>query len=179
MWGYLSFKLVSISWDILSNLRIVPLTVTFKMCSVTKKEGVIMVYLEKTNKHKEKGEKILFTSGLDEIQEVKAKDVIFEQIGLLLAEGLKPTEIMEQNSAFRRYEKLIKSEYLARRIKNTPLIKDMRVEWHFGSSRTGKSFEYIKLCEQYSPEDIYFCNDFENGGFDLYIESGAAYSVYR
>ncbi len=133
----------------------------------------LKAYLEKTNKYAEKGEKVLFTSGLDELQEVKAKGGIFEQIGLLLDEGLKPAEIIEHNFAYRRYEKLIKSEYLARRIKNTPLIKDMHVEWHFGASGTGKSFEYIKLCEQYSPEDIYFCNDFENGGFDLYLESGA------
>lgn len=129
-------------------------------------------YLEKSDQHKAKNEKVLFTSGLDEIQEVN-KCGIFEQIGSLLDENLKPAEIMEQNFAFRRYEKLIKSEYLARRIKNTPLIKDMHVEWHFGASGTGKSFEYVKLSEQYSPEDIYFCNDFENGGFDMYIESGA------
>ena len=130
-------------------------------------------YLEKSDRYAEKNEKVLFVSGLDEIQEVKAKGGIFEQIGLLLDEGLKPTEIMEQNFAYRRYEKLIKSEYLAKRIKNTPLIKDMHVEWHFGASGTGKTFEYVKFCKKYSPEDVYFCNDFDNGGFDNYLENGA------
>lgn len=49
----------------------------------------------------------------------------------------------------------------------------MTVTWCYGASGTGKTYEYIKLCEAFSPEDIYFCNDFENGGFDMYIENGA------
>ena len=133
----------------------------------------LTAYLSKSGQYAEKGEQILYSFGLENIEDKKGSRSDLEQIGALLDEGLKPNEIMQENFAYRKYSKLIKEEYLARRIKETPLIKDMVVDWHYGASGAGKTFEYIKLCEEFSPEDIYFCNDFENGGFDMYIENGA------
>ena len=73
---------------------------------------------------------------------------------------------------------MVKSEYLARRIKETPLVKTMNNEWHFGASGSGKTYHYIKLCEQFSPEEVYLCNDYSNsgssgGGFDFYTNNPA------
>ena len=133
----------------------------------------LLAYLQKTNQHKDKGEQILYSLGLENIEDKKGSRSDLEQIGALLDAHLKPNEIMQENFAYRKYSKLIKEEYLARRIKETPLIKDMSTEWHMGDSGSGKTHEYIKLCEAFSPEDIYFCNDFENGGFDMYLENGA------
>ena len=64
--------------------------------------------------------------------------------------------------------------YIAQSLPFTlPSLLKSIVVWNYGASGTGKTHEYIKLCNAFSPEDIYFCNDFENGGFDMYLENGA------
>lgn len=68
---------------------------------------------------------------------------------------------------------MIKSAYIDKRIKETPLIKEPHNEWHVGNSGSGKTYYYYQLCEKYSPEKVYMTTDFENGGFDFYIEQGA------
>ena len=72
---------------------------------------------------------------------------------------------------------MIKADYLARRIKETPLVKDMWNEYHWGRSGSGKTYTYIKLCEKY-PDEVYLCNDYANsgtsgGGFDFYSSNPA------
>lgn len=130
-------------------------------------------YLLKEAEYEEKGEQVLYTKDLDEIQDNKGSRNDLEDISKYLDEGLNPNQIMSINFAYRKFEKLIKSEYIQRRIQNTPLIKKTFNEWHFGSAGSGKTHYYIKLCEKFSPEQIYICNDFESGGFDMYLDGGA------
>lgn len=130
-------------------------------------------YLTKKGKYAEKDEKVLYIQGLEFIKDSQGSRTDLEQIELYLNEGLTPNQIMEKNFSYRKYEKMIKSDYLLRRIKETPLIKEMNNEWHMGDSGTGKSYYYIKLCEKYSSEDIYMCSDFRDGGLDLYLNDGA------
>ena len=73
---------------------------------------------------------------------------------------------------------MVKSAYLSKRIKETPLKKEMWNEYHWGRSGTGKTYTYIKKCEQYSLEEVYLCNDYSNsgssgGGFDFYANNPA------
>ncbi len=100
-------------------------------------------------------------------------DVIEE----MLNNGATPEEIFEISFCYRKYEKMIKADYLARRIKETPLVKDMWNEYHWGRSGSGKTYTYIKLCEKY-PDEVYLCNDYANsgasgGGFDFYSSNPA------
>lgn len=90
-----------------------------------------------------------------------------------IEQGLTPRQILSMDIKNYRYERMIKQAYLEKRVAATPLVKDMHNEWHVGGSGSGKTYYYIELCEKYSPDDIYICNDFQNGGFDLYIENGA------
>lgn len=129
-------------------------------------------YLLKEPPYDEKGEKVLYTIGIENIQDTKRKRTDLDDIADLIDKGYTPNEIME-NFKYRRYEKMIKSAYIDKRIKDTPIIKDMHNEWHVGQSGSGKTFYYTKLCEKYSREQIYMATDFENGGFDFYIEQGA------
>jgi hypothetical protein len=130
-------------------------------------------YLLKEAPYDEKGEQVLYTEGLENIENNKGRRSDLNEIAELLEKGLTPIEIMGENFTYRKYEKMIKSAYIDRRIKETPLIKDMHNEWHVGASGTGKTFYYCQLCEKYSPENIYMATDFESGGFDYYIEQGA------
>jgi hypothetical protein len=73
---------------------------------------------------------------------------------------------------------MIKSAYLAKRIKDTPLQKKMWNEYHWGRSGSGKTYTYVKLCEKFSPDEVYLCNDYANsgssgGGFDFYTNNPA------
>lgn len=131
-------------------------------------------YLEKSGKYAEKGEKVLYTKGLEFIEDTQGARNDLDEIAQYLEAGMKPNEIMGINFRYRRYEKMIKSAFLDKRIKETPLIKDtLTVEWRFGESGSGKTYYYKQLCDKFGDENIYLCNDFKNGGMDFYIEQGA------
>ncbi|GLB29157.1 hypothetical protein LAD12857_10800 [Lacrimispora amygdalina] len=130
-------------------------------------------YLLKNPPYNEKGEQVLYSEGLDNVQEVQGKRSDLDDIEELLNQGYSPSEIMEINFSYRKYEKMIKSAFIDKRIKETPLIKKMHNEWHVGDSGSGKTYYYYQLCEEHSPSEIYMATDFENGGFDFYIDQGA------
>lgn len=136
------------------------------------------LYLKKEGKYAEKGEVILFSSGLENLEDTQGKRNDLDEIEALLNDGLKPEQIFEESFRYRKYEKMIKSDYLARRIKETPLVKDMWNEYHWGRSGSGKTYTYIKMCEKYTPDEVYLCNDYANarssgGGFDFYTTNPA------
>lgn len=135
-------------------------------------------YILKEGKYAEKGEQVLCAKGLDVIQDNKGKRKDLEEIEELLNDGATPEEIFATSFRYRKYEKMIKSDYLARRIRETPLIKEMWNEYHWGCSGSGKTYTYIKMCEKYTPDEVYLCNDYANasssgGGFDFYITNPA------
>ncbi len=130
-------------------------------------------YLLKQGKYEEKGEVVLYTQGLENIEDVQGKRSDMMEISELLEDGHTPSEIMAMKFSYRRWEKMIKSAYIDKRIKDTPLIKETHNEWHVGSSGSGKTYYYFQLCEEHTAEMIYLASDLENGGFDFYIEQGA------
>lgn len=141
----------------------------------------LCAYLLKEGKYAEKGEQVLCHKGLENIEDVQGKRSDLDAIEEMLNNGATPEEIFETSFRYRKYEKMIKADYLARRIKETPLIKDMWNEYHWGQSGSGKTYTYIKLCEKY-PDEVYLCNDYANsgasgGGFDFYFNNPATVVV--
>lgn len=135
-------------------------------------------YILKEGKYAEKNEKILFSIGLENIMDRQGSRSDLDIIEELIENGYSPEQIFEESFRYRKYEKMIKAHYLDKRIKETPLMKDMWNEYHWGRSGTGKTYSYIKLCERYSPEEVYLCNDYANsgasgGGFDFYANNPA------
>lgn len=135
-------------------------------------------YLLKEGEFSDKGEQVLCVKGLDIIQDNQGKRNDLEEIEDLIDKGYTPEQIYEINFRYRKYERMIKSAYLQKRVRETPLIKTMWNEYHFGESGTGKTYTYIKLCEKYSPDEVYLCNDYSNsnssgGGFDFYANNPA------
>lgn len=129
-------------------------------------------YLLKEGKYAEKGEQILYSLGIENIQNAKGHRSDLDEIDNLLRSGCSPSQIFEESFSYRRYEKMIQSEYIAKRRKETPRIKNMRVEWHVGDAGTGKSYTYELLCQKFSEDMIYLCTDTENGGLDYYLNQG-------
>jgi len=129
-------------------------------------------YLQKEGKYLEKGEIVIHTIGIENIQDKQGKRSDIEYIEDMLNLGMTPNQILETKFAYRRYESWIKAHYISLKKNSTPLIKDMICEWRFGASGTGKSYHFVELCEKYSPDNIYLCNDYQNGGMDFYTNQG-------
>ena len=84
------------------------------------------------------------------------------QIEDMLDKGMRPDDIMSESIVFRQYESLIRKQFFARRFKETTPIRNVKVTWHLGASGSGKSYTYVKLCEEHSPEEVYYASDFSN-----------------
>ena len=123
-------------------------------------------------------EEVIYSKNLEYLQDAQDKRNDLDQIGDLIAQGLSPQEVMAVNFRYRRYEKLIKKAYLDKRFAEMPPVKEMYTEWHFGASGSGKTHFYTTLCEEYSPENIYFTNDSAVGCFDKYVEQNAPDIVF-
>ena len=133
----------------------------------------LRAYLLKEGKYEEKNEKILYSEGLDCIQDNQGKRTDLDEIEEMLNDGLTPRQIFQQSIRYQKYDRMIYTAFLNKRIKDTPLVKEMHNEFHFGKSGTGKTHVYIQKCEEFSEEEVYLCNDYSNGGFDFYSENPA------
>ncbi|MCR4598404.1 MAG: hypothetical protein K5678_05160 [Acetatifactor sp.] len=80
----------------------------------------------------------------------------------MLDEGMRPNEIMEISILYRQYENIIRKQFFAKRVKETPPLRDIKIIWHLGESGSGKSFTYTKLCEEYGEDDVFFASDYAN-----------------
>lgn len=131
----------------------------------------LRAYLLKEGKYEEKGEEVLYVEGLDCIQDNQGHRSDLDEISDLLKDGLTPTQIFEKNIRYRRFEKIIRDEFLAIRMKDVTEEKEMHNEFHFGKSGTGKTHVYIEKCRELSPDEVYLCSDYSSGGFDFYKDN--------
>lgn len=125
-------------------------------------------YINKRGKWEEKGEIIVATARYGEIKGVQGQRRDFDAIDDLLLQGMTPSQIMEQNFSFRRFDKMIRQAYFDKRMKETPVKREVSVFWHCGEAGSGKTYEYVKLCEKHGEENVYLLNDYDKGGFDNY-----------
>lgn len=136
----------------------------------------LIEYITKDGAFAEKGEEVLYTLGLENIESNQGNRSDLELINEYLEQGLSPKEILEIDIKFYRLEKLILSAYTNRRISKAPIMKTLYCELHIGESGSGKTYFYKQLCEKESPDDIYIMCDYENGGnggLDNYMKDGA------
>jgi len=125
-------------------------------------------YINKRGKWEEKGEKILAKVQRGEIKGAQGQRRDIEIIGDMIADGKTPAEVLALSFGYYRYENMIRKSYFAKRDADTPIVREVKVIWHVGESRTGKSYSRVKLAEQHGEGSIYFMTDYDNGGFDLY-----------
>ncbi len=124
-------------------------------------------YINKRGRFAEKGEQVIYIAKHGEIKGAQGGRRDLEIIADYIEKGMKPRDIMALNISYRRYEKMIRDHYFAKREKETPAYRDIRVVWHVGEAGTGKTYTYVKLMENH-PEDVYLVTDYEGGGLDMY-----------
>ena len=136
----------------------------------------VLAYIKKEPPFDEKGEQVLVFTSYGNIEGNKRFAVsntndTLATIEMLIEEGMTPNQIMAEDIRLRREENLIRKCYFAKRYKETPPIRTVKVVWHCGDSGCGKSYSYIDLCEKYGDDLVYFFSDYANrgvGGFDGY-----------
>ena len=139
----------------------------------------LTAYLLKEGKYAEKGEKVLYTQGLEYIQDNQGHRRDLDEIEEMLELGATPQQIYNKCFRYRKYEKLIHSAFIDKRIKDTPLEKKMWNEYHWGKSGSGKTFTYIfttllrhiirKKCfsQRKRIENHYYCRKYPFTAFDI------------
>lgn len=125
-------------------------------------------YIKKNPPFDESGETIEYTCYAGEITGKQGKRSDLDEIALMIEEGMTPSQIFDINLTHRKYERMIKAAYFAKRKKETPIHREVKVHFLVGESGSGKSYSYAMLCEEYGEEEIYFLTDYDNGGFDMY-----------
>lgn len=138
-------------------------------------------YMTKTGKYEEKGEKVFYTIGIDNVEDVQGKRSDLEEIEDLLDKGWTPDQILDQNLRYYRFEKAIRARFARMKLKSMPRRRPVYTEYHFGDSRSGKTFCYNELCDKIGEDEIYLFTDFDNqssGGMDKYLDAGAPRAVF-
>ncbi len=125
-------------------------------------------YIQKKGKYAEKGEEVIYIARFGEIKGRQGQRKDFEAIEDFLENGLTPSQIMSKSFSYRRYEKMIKSAFFAKRREETPFIREVEVVWHVGPSGSGKTYTVQNLMDQYGRGEVYIITDYESGGFDNY-----------
>lgn len=125
-------------------------------------------YINKRGKFTEKGEQVVYIAKFGEIKGSQGQRKDLEIVQDYIDNGLTPSQIMNKNISYRRYEKLIKDAYFDKRYAETPFLRDIRCIWHVGESASGKTYSVMKLIEEHGEDNIYFVSDYDNGGLDKY-----------
>lgn len=125
-------------------------------------------YINKRGKFSEKGEEVVYIAKYGEIKGAQGQRRDLEILQDFIDKGMTPSQIMALNIAYRRHEKLIKDAFFDKRKRETPLLRDVKVVWHIGESGSGKTYSYVKACEEHGEDDVYLVSDYDNGGLDRY-----------
>lgn len=125
-------------------------------------------YINKVGVFEEKGEQVLYVAERGEITSNQGSRIDLQAVQTYLDSGLTPNEIFNINISYRRYSSMIKEAYYAKRRKDTPFVRDIKVYWHFGNSGSGKSYTAKKIIDEIGEDNIYFLSDYDGGGFDNY-----------
>lgn len=134
----------------------------------------LKAYILKEDEFEEKGEKVLYSYGVENIEDGQGARSDIDDIKLMINSGASPKQIFEKDLRWRKYEKMIVNAYKDFRLANAPIEKEMHCEYHFSdTSGSGKTYEYVKLVKKVGRDKVYFMNDTLNGGFDGYMEAGA------
>lgn len=125
-------------------------------------------YIQKRPPFDEKGETVLYIARRGDIKGASGKRSDLEQIKELLDAGYTPAEIFKTSISFRRYDRIIKDAFFAKRCSETPPKRQVTVHWLVGDSGSGKTYRFIQLCEEYGEDQVYHVSDFRSGAFDFY-----------
>lgn len=120
-------------------------------------------YVQKQGKYAEKGEKVLAFRQAGEIKAKTCNRSDFETIEEMIKAGCTPNEIFDLSFSFRRYEKMIRDAYYAKRKAETPVHRKVLNHYHVGASGTGKTYVYVSLVKKHGDGQVFFLNEHIHG----------------
>ena len=124
-------------------------------------------YINKQGKYAEIGEQIIYSDRHGEIKGRQGQRRDLDIIEEFLLQGMSPDEIMDMSLGYRRYEKFVRDAYYRKRMKDTPIKREVKVYWHWGESGSGKSHTYVELSEERGESNIYYVDEYTHA-FDKY-----------
>ena len=126
-----------------------------------------LAYIRKEGKYAEKGEEVLYTKQHGEIQGAQGERTDLEKIEALLDEGKTPAEIYEISFSYRRYDKLIRDEYIKRQYDQTPQFRTVRVHYLSGRKRRREKAIHMHVCARSTAKmQFVLVTDYSIGGLD-------------
>ncbi|WP_270816672.1 hypothetical protein [Hungatella effluvii] len=126
-------------------------------------------YILKKGRFEEKAHTVLVPAIFrGEIKANRGNRKDLEVIAELLEKGMTPNQIMDIDISYRRHEKEIRGAYYSLQSKKVPPLRDITVYWHVGEAGSGKTYTYVKLCEERGEDQVYLLSDYGNGGLDKY-----------
>jgi hypothetical protein len=119
-------------------------------------------YINKTGKYAEKGETVLFKAQDWEIQGCQGRRKDLDEIADMIADGMTPQEILNEDIKYYTRENIIKKAYFNKRYNETPVVRDIDVHWLFGTTGTGKSYKWVELVQTFGEQNVYKVTDYEH-----------------
>ena len=132
----------------------------------------LLPYILKEGKNAESGEQVLYVAGKESIGSIQGHRSDLEIIKELIDEGHTPDEIMGENIRFRRYERMINSEFDYQSRKNTPYKRKMKRVWHYGKFDSGIQEVNDSLIRKFGQDKVFYTQYTGWGSLDTYTKMG-------
>lgn len=88
-----------------------------------------------------------------------------------IRQGMTPNQIILIEPRFARFEKMVQALYNAYIQSQVPTFREVFVEWHLGKSGTGKTHEYLSLCDKCGADNVYLVSGTSKHPWDGYSET--------
>lgn len=129
-------------------------------------------YINKVGKFEEKGEQIIARSQVGEIvgcQGRRSDLISFQEIyDMIYLEDMRPDQIYDKFPQALKSQGIVEKIYFRKRVKETDLIRNVNVTWYCGQTGCGKTYNYVRLCEEYGEDNVYMVSDYK-APFDEYM----------
>lgn len=132
----------------------------------------LLPYINKTGKYAEQGEKVLYIVGEEQISTIQGNRSDLDIIKEMIEDGKTPDEIMGVNIRYRRFEKMINSEFDYQSRKNAPIKKKMCRVWHYGNYDSGIEDVNELLISKHGQDKVFYSQFTGFGSLDTYTKMG-------
>lgn len=125
-------------------------------------------YINKRGAFEEKGETIEYITYHGDIRGRQGHRSDLDDYYERLQNGETPSDILRSNPRSYCHEGVLKKMYYDIRSESTPIVRDIKVYWHYGKPGSGKSYDRIPLAKEIGEDNIYYLTAFNIGAFDNY-----------
>lgn len=126
-------------------------------------------YINKRGVFEEKGESIEYICSFGDIKGRQGSRSDIVNIFDRLKHGETPDDILADTPTAYLKRDVLKSMYMDIKSKDMPLMRDIKVFWHFGGTGCGKSYSGIELANKIGEDKIFFMTTYGSGMFDKYM----------